>query len=575
LNLIHPEFLTKSDSTDVTRRSVGWTFPYRIKNAALAISLISVGLLSIEGGTAFAAGAPPVNALPTGGQVVAGNANISQNSNTMTVTQTTPRAVVNWNSFDVGSNAKVEFKQPNANSSTLNRVVGATQSMINGAINANGQVIFVNPNGIVFGAGAEVNAGGVVATTMNVSDAEYMSGSNQMHFTGNGKGQVVNQGKISVTDLKGYIALMAPQVVNEGVMIANLSGANSIALVAGQNVTVTFGGNQIIDINVDASVINALISNKRLIKTEGGQIIIAANSASDLKASVINNTGTVSASAIKTSGGKISLVGDTINQAGTISANGGLAAQSSANNSPQVIEKSANGGQIILQGRTVNVQSGSTTSAKGAANGGTINIGTSAVSFTQNTDGTRSNLQVQDLASTTTVESGATLDASSVNKGNGGQINVWSSQQTTVAGILKAQGGKHGGNGGTIETSSQGQLNVSPTIVVDASAPAGQKGNWLLDPDGMVIDANTASALSNALATANVTVAVQGDLIIANNAFIAATATSSSAANQSVSVTTTLTLNASGALINNGSLSLGQSGNLVMNATTLALIQVA
>ena len=300
--------------------------------------------------------------------MAAGAASIGQSGNTLTVTQTSQRAVVNWNSFDVGSSAKVEFKQPNAAASTLNRVTGASASMINGAVNANGQVIFVNPNGIVFGSGAEVNAAGVVATTMNIADSEYMSGSNTLKFKGNGQGQIVNQGKIKVNDLNGYIALMAPQVINEGVMIARMSGANSVALVAGQSVTLTFGDGQLIDVNVDASVVNALISNKRLIKTEGGQVIIAANSVSDLKASVINNTGTISASAISSSGGKIRLTGDTVTQAGVISANGGLAAKSSTSKTPQVVEKSANGGQITLQGNTVNVQAGSKTSAKAAAN---------------------------------------------------------------------------------------------------------------------------------------------------------------------------------------------------------------
>jgi hypothetical protein len=188
-----------------------------------------------------------------------------------------------------------------------------------------------------------------------------------------------------------------------------------------------------------------------------------------------------------------------------------------------VVEKTANGGQITLKGNTVNVKAGSTTSAKGAANGGLINVGTSAVSYTQNADGSRSNVVAQDLAKTVTVEAGATLDVSSVNQGNGGEINVWSSQQTTVAGTFNAQGGKLGGNGGFVETSSVVQLTIAASVNVDTSAPMGKKGNWLLDPEDMVIDAGTAAAISLALETANVTVAVVGYVIAGDDNFTTTT----------------------------------------------------
>jgi filamentous hemagglutinin family protein len=135
-------------------------------------------------------------ALPTGGVVAAGTAAITQSGNVMNVNQTSQRAVVNWSTFDVAKGNTVNFNQPNANASTLNRVNSASQSMINGAVNANGQVVFVNPNGIVFGAGAQVNTGGLVATTMDVTDSEYMAGSGKMQFKGNGTGQILNQGKI-------------------------------------------------------------------------------------------------------------------------------------------------------------------------------------------------------------------------------------------------------------------------------------------------------------------------------------------------------------------------------------------
>jgi mucin-19 len=112
------------------------------------------------------------------------------------------------------------------------------------------------------------------------------------------------------------------------------------------------------------------------------------------------------------------------------------------------------------------------------------------------------------LANTVTVEQNALVDASSVKNGNGGEINIWSLVQTNVAGILKAMGGAKGGNGGFIETSSIGILNIAQTAIVNVTAALGKVGMWLLYPEDMVITSSTATAISNAAATANVTIAV-------------------------------------------------------------------
>jgi filamentous hemagglutinin family protein len=114
----------------------------------LAMRRTVVSLLMASFAQQSLAGTIASNALPTGGNVTAGNAAISQSGNVMNVNQASQRAVVNWQSFNVGKDATVNFNQPNAAASTLNVVNGATKSMINGAVNAPGQVIFVNNNGV-------------------------------------------------------------------------------------------------------------------------------------------------------------------------------------------------------------------------------------------------------------------------------------------------------------------------------------------------------------------------------------------------------------------------------------------
>jgi filamentous hemagglutinin family protein len=198
-------------------------------------------------------------ALPTNGQVVAGQATISQKGNTMTVNQTSDRAVVNWNSFDVGSNARVNIQQPSNTSATLNRVTGATASQIEGAINANGRVVISNANGVTFGKGAQVDAAAVVATTMNQSDQDFMDGKNT--WTGNGKGAVINKGTIRVNDVDGYVALLAPEVRNEGYILAKGGVANTVALASGSQITLDFRGDQLMTVKVDASAYKSLIEN--------------------------------------------------------------------------------------------------------------------------------------------------------------------------------------------------------------------------------------------------------------------------------------------------------------------------
>ena len=511
--------------------------------------LTTVTALALAAGAAHAG--PAADALPTNGQVAAGAAVITQSGATMNIRQSTQRAVINWGSFDVGSKARVDFVQPNASAATLNRVNSASASMIEGAVNANGQVTFVNPNGVVFGQGAEVSTGAIVATTMNVSDADFMAGGDKMKFQGGATGQVINKGKIKVTSLNGYIALMAPQVINEGVLVATMSGANAIALVAGQAVTLTFGAGQLLSVNVDASVINALISNKRLVKTEGGQVIIAANSASDLRSSVINNGGVISASAARASGGKVTLVADTIVQAGTVAANGGLTARSSA--APgvaNVVAAGANGGQISLQGNSITLAAGSVTSAQGAANGGTVNVGI---------NGQQVPLVAANLARQVSVEQGASVNASSIYIGKGGEINIWSSQQTSIAGTLTATGGALGGDGGMIETSSLGRLNILPTALVNAAAPLGRSGSWLLDPEDLTVDAALAATLSAALRAGNVTVAVTRHLIIGADALI-----------WSDNAGTSLSLLATDSFTHNGSITAGALNISADNVTLSA-----
>jgi len=270
--------------------------------------------------------APPApSQLPIGGVVTIGHASIAASGGTMTINQVDPKVAINWNSFDIGSSATVNFNQPSASSVALNRVDSTSPSQIFGSLNANGQVYLINSAGIYFSPGANVNVGGIVATTHQMSDADFANGSTT--FSRNGStGSVVNEGVIK-SGIGGYIALLAPEVRNSGVLIAQ---QGTVALASGEAITLNFGPLSTLDsLTVTPSQMKALVENRYIIQAPGGLVILSAKAVNQLAGSVINS-GTIQADGVVSAGGKILLeASSSIIQTGVLSAN---AASNTINN---------------------------------------------------------------------------------------------------------------------------------------------------------------------------------------------------------------------------------------------------
>ncbi|HEX8528304.1 filamentous hemagglutinin N-terminal domain-containing protein, partial [Allosphingosinicella sp.] len=254
--------------------------------------------------------------LPTGPSVTAGSATVSSGAGTLTVNQTSHNTAINWRSFSVGPDNSVVFVQPNSSSIALNRVTGQDPSAILGSLSANGRVFLINPNGILFGTGAEVNVGGLVASTLDMSDADLMAG--RYRFSGSG-GAVLNQG--SITADGGYVALLGASVSNEGLIQANLG---NVTLAAGDAMTMDVAGDGLLNVTVDKGAVNALVRNGGLIRADGGQVLMTAQAAGSLLRTVVNNSGVIEARTLQNRGGTIRLLGDmesgTMEVAGTIDA---------------------------------------------------------------------------------------------------------------------------------------------------------------------------------------------------------------------------------------------------------------
>ena len=283
--------------------------------ACFALKALVVSLMLSLGSTVYA--------LPTGGVVSDGSASIASGAGSMTVTQTSQSAVINWQSFSIGSGEAVRFVQPNSSAVVLNRVLGSDPSSILGSLSSNGKVFLVNPNGILFGKGASINVGGLVASTLNITNADFMAGNYK--FTGTGSGSVLNQGNINADG--GYVALLGGNVSNEGVISAQLG---TVALASGSAITLDMAGDGLLNVAVNQGAVNALVQNGGLIKADGGQVLMTTQAAGSLLSNAVNNTGVIQAQTIDTHSGKIMLMGGmengTVNVGGTLDAsapNGG------------------------------------------------------------------------------------------------------------------------------------------------------------------------------------------------------------------------------------------------------------
>jgi len=412
---------------------------------------------------------------PQNGQVSAGSATIVQTSpQNLTVNQGSQKVVINWQSFSIGSGETTTFNQPGASAIALNRVVGADPSSILGNLNANGQVWLVNPNGIAFGRSARVDVAGLLATTIDIADRDFMGGTYRFSGLKNPSAMVSNAGLITVRDA-GLAALVAPGVENSGVIQANLG---QIQLSSAAAFTVDLYGDGLFNFTLDKQVSQAIhrqdgtkptaaVSNTGVLIAAGGRILLTANAASSVVSNAINMSGYAQATSASVSqNGEIVLDGGsegTVQVAGTLDASGTGTGQ--------------NGGSVHVTGQNVQLASTARIDVSGDAGGGTALVG-----------GDRHGGGTLPHAATTTVASGATINADAVSKGNGGEVVVWSDQQTNYQGTISARGGTTGGNGGSAEVSSHGLLNFNG--LVDLRAPHGVTGSLLLDPENVTIASN-------------------------------------------------------------------------------------
>lgn len=261
------------------------------------------------------AGALAAQAAPQGGRVSAGEGRIRTEGAVTTIDQASARLAIRWDSFGVGAGETVRFVQPGRHAVALNRVLGTDPSRILGRLEANGQVFLLNPNGVLFGRTAQVSVGGLLASTLDLAEADFLAGRHVLRGAG---GRVRNDGSIRAAD-GGYVALVGAVVHNEGHVVAQRGG---VALAAGSRVTLDFAGDGLLRLSVDAGALGALVRNGGVVQADGGSALLTARAADALVGTVINNTGVVRARTLERHGGVVRLLGSF--DGGTVEAGGTL-----------------------------------------------------------------------------------------------------------------------------------------------------------------------------------------------------------------------------------------------------------
>lgn len=476
-----------------------------INASAAGASVLSIVL---SAGTALSA--------PVGGNIVGGQGSIDQSRVGEThINQDTNRLAIDWQSFDINQNELVQFNQPGVNSIALNRVVGSLDpSRIMGTLRANGQVVLINPNGLYFGKDSVVDVAGLVGTTANITNENFMNGNMKFDQAGNPNAQIINDGTINVgggtAKENGLAALISPRVENNGVIAAKLG---KVQLAAGDTFVLDTFGDGLINLAVAADVtkernivdsegnkVAAGVSNTGEINADGGTVYMTAKTASDVLDNVINLEGKVSANSIQEKNGEIILgAGEgAVNVAGTIEAKGDDAGEK--------------GGNVQVTGNQVNIESTAEIDVSGNAGGGEALIG-------GDYQGKNENIQ---NAKNTVIERGAEINADATENGDGGRVIVWADETTRYQGSISAQGGSESGNGGFVEVSGKQNLGFNGEVNLSANAEGYDNGSLLLDPENVTFSDTGTNDSEIADGIVNEADGGSGDFVISYSALQAA-----------------------------------------------------
>ncbi len=448
---------------------------------------------------------------PQNGTVVAGAATIDAGNKKLDIYQSSDKAVIDWRSFSIDVDEHTQFHQPSNAATTLNRVKGSDPSKIMGKLTANGNVVLVNPNGVLFGKSAKVDVNGLIATTSDIGNDDFMAGRMRFAKPGAPDSSVVNEGTITAKEA-GLVGLVAPNVINRGVIEAKLG---RVELASGDRMTVDLYGDGLYEVSVSDEVKSQLVANSGSIRADGGTIAITAVAGKKIVNSLIAIEGELRAPSVKEKDGKIIIAAEGNNavKANSATDKGAKQGKSTVMLSGAYLDASgrktgARGGSIEITGDEIALLKQSVVDASGnAANKMSVSPQHASAALTaermvrseaeflkQESRGGGSIKIGGDYlgkgetpaAKNVYVDSSSLILNDAVDYGDGGRTIVWADDTTAYYGNAFARGGIDGGNGGFLETSGKRYLDAQGTA--DLSAAEGfRKGLYLLDPTNIAI----------------------------------------------------------------------------------------
>ncbi|NER50005.1 MAG: filamentous hemagglutinin N-terminal domain-containing protein, partial [Symploca sp. SIO1A3] len=373
--------------------------------------------------------------------------------------------------FNVGKGERVYFANPVGIENILTRVTGNNVSEIGGTLGVDGEanLFLLNPNGIIFGEGAELDIrGSFVGST-----ADSIVFGNGVEFSAS-ESEAAPLLKINVPIGLQYGPNQPAPVVNAG----------NIEVGQGQSLTLSGG---------------ALVSSGEL-RAPGGQISLAAVPESSLvrleRRQVLGWEQLPTTAGTQTGASALSVAelveGAGLENAGIpVEVNPGTAIVSG---SVDVSNIEGEGGIVQVLGDKVGLIDAKI-NASGRDGGGMVLIGGDYQG-----QGTVPN------ASQTYLSGDSVVNADGLQNGDGGRVIVWADKTASIHGSLTAKGGAVSGNGGLIETSGKQFLNLTSTP--DASAPNGSGGTWLIDPTDITIMNGGGAIGTNEVDVANINAAL-------------------------------------------------------------------
>lgn len=480
------------------------------------------------------------NANPTDWNVTSGSAVFTTTGGMLRI-DNTPGAIIDWGSFSIGVGEHTHFQQQSAASQVLNRVVGGDPSLILGTLTSNGHVFLINPNGIAFGPGSTVDVAGLVASTLNLSNTDFLAG--RLAFAAqSGAAGIRNDGTLQAAS-GGRIYLVAPTIENHGVIAAP---DGSVVLAAGHSVTLVDSRRPDVQVQLTAAA-DAAVNVGRIVGSHVGIYAATIRQSGSISATtaVAGENGSVILKAISSvitdlgssivaggaGGGSVDISTDLFSHAGSINTDGGIirVAAGSVFQSGAIRADGTFGGEITVRssGNVWQTES-SIMSANGVIRGGDIRVDAGAgqlyssgrfeamaavgvggrirltgdrialVAASADASGATGGGAIRiggdfhgaDIgapnAQSVYVSDAVSLRSDATARGDGGTVVVWADASTRFAGSISVRGGANGGNGGTVEVSGAGDLHYSGNT--DASAPRGATGSLLLDPKNIIID---------------------------------------------------------------------------------------